>query len=323
MWACIVRKSYDFYVRENTSQRVAAKAVDGDRGGNEFGDRLGITHRRSSAPRATYAGSPFLLMSLVAPWVGGPVGSVVAIVFGWAAHHELPENASSRRRCLAIVGMALGLVFTCMWAAIMAHVAMSLEKEKRDMSEESAVEAELSVPTDALATSASLPDAGRTEVVSIVPRETTVHREGQIVVVDIGTLVPSLSEEVAKERAEASRAGDLMVVMTTRGECLSCRHFSNSLRHPLMQTALAHVRLVRIDVDVFEEDLSNLKIPHENLPGFFLLAPDLYPRDGIDGGEWGSDLVMNVAPVVDAFVHGKYVTRRRTWQSVSENRLRL
>ena len=128
---------------------------------------------------------------------------------------------------------------------------------------------------------------------------------------------------MAKERAEASRAGDLMVVMTTRAECSSCLHFSNSLRNPLMQAALTHVRLVRIDVDVFEEDLSSLKIPHENLPGFFLLAPDLYPRDGIDGNEWGPDVVTNVAPVVGAFVHEKYVTRRRAWQNVSENRLRL
>jgi hypothetical protein len=310
-------------VREDISQRAAAQTADGDWGGNEVGDMDGTTPRRSSARGSTHAGSPLVLMSLVAPLVGGPVGSVFAIVFGWAAHQEPLENSSPRRRGLAVVGMGLGLVFTCLWAAVMAHVAMSLEKDMRAMNEASVVEAEQSVPTAALATSTSMPDGGRNDPVSFVPRATTVHREGLVVVVDIGTSVPSLSEEVAKERAEASRVGDVMVVMTTRGECSSCRHFSNALRHPLMQTALAHVRLVRIDVDVFEEDLSSLKIPHENLPGFFLLAPDLYPRDGIDGGEWGADLVMNVAPVVGAFVNGKYVTRRRVWQSVSENRLRL
>ncbi len=318
----MVGKRYGLVVGQDISQRAAVKTVGGGRGGNEFDDQFGITNRSLSARHSGYGGSPLVLMSLVAPLVGGPVGSVVAIVFGWAAHHEPPEHSSPRRRGLAVVGMSLGLVFTCVWAAVIAHVTMSIEKKMRAIDEASAVEIASVVPNDA-PVSTTLPDGGNNEPTSIVSRATTAHNEGLIVVVDVGTLVPSLSEEIAKQRAEASRAGDLMVVMTTRGECSSCRHFSNTLRHPLMQTALAHVRLVRIDVDVFDEDLSSLKIPHEKLPGFFLLAPDLYPRDGIDCSEWGPDLVMNVAPVVGAFVNGKYMTRRHVWQSTSENRLRL
>ena len=90
-----------------------------------------------------------------------------------------------------------------------------------------------------------------------------------------------------------------------------------------MQTAMAQVRLVRIDVDAFEEDLTTLKIPHEKLPGFFLLALDLHPRDGIEADEWATDKVTNVAPILHAFVREKYVERRRVWRPVQENHLRL
>lgn len=297
------------------SQRTALNAAGVGVGGpqNQRGSPWGF----SSPP------SPLVAMSLVAPIVGGPVGSVAAIVFGWAARHEPAQVLSPRRRILAAVGMAMGFVFTCMWAAIITHVTMTLEKRRHAEADVAAVEAAQAVASDAVTTNDMPSSVGSHEPAIAAPRETTVRHEGQIVVVDIGTSVPSLSEEMAKERAEASRAGDQMVVMTTRGACVSCQHFTNTLRHPLMQAALGHVRLVRIDADAFDEDLSNLKIPRDNLPGFFLLAPDLYPRDGIDNGEWGPDSAMNVAPVLNAFVRGKYATRRRAWQPVSENRLRL
>ena len=305
------------------SQRAAVKAADGGRGGKEFEEVLGFPNQRFSVRRFSPPPAPLVTMSLVAPLVGGPVGSLAAIVFGWAARHEPPEVMSTRRRRLAVLGMTMGFVFTCAWAAVIAHVTMSLEKRMRAENEQEEVASGSIAPGDAVSTTTTPPSNTNNEPVSLVPRATTAHREGLVVVVDVGTSVPSLSEEVAKERVEAARNGDLLVLMTTRAACPTCRHVAESLRHPLMQTALAHVRLVRIDADVFEEDLSNMKIPHDNLPGFFLLAPDLFPRDGIDGGEWTTDSTTNVSSVLSAFVRGKYAARRRAWQPVAENRLRL
>jgi len=300
------------------------KTADGGRGGKEFEEPLGIPNQRFSVRRFSPPPAPLVTMSLVAPLVGGPVGSLAAIVFGWAARHEPPEVMSTRRRRLAVLGMTMGFVFTCVWAAVIAHVTMALEKRMRAENADEVVESGPAASSDAVSATSTPPSNTNNEPASLVPRATTAHREGMVIVVDIGTSVPSLSEEVAKERVEAARNGDLLVVMTTRATCPSCRHVAESLRHPLMQTALAHVRLVRIDADVFEEDLSNMKIPHENLPGFFLLAPDLYPRDGIDSSEWATtDSTTNVSSVLAAFVRGKYATRRRAVPPVAENRLRL
>lgn len=272
--------------------------------------------------RAASLGTALMVMSLVAPMLGGPLGSLAAIVFGWAARWEFAENSTRRQRVLAVVGLSAGFVFTSVWAALIAHVALSLEKNSRGLSDSEFVGADVSASGDDVPARATSDPKSR-DVLQQAPTKTRVRREGRVVVVDIGTLVPSLAEEVAKERVEAARAGDRLVLMTTRSECPSCRYFVDNLRHPMMQNALAHVRLVRIDVEAFEEDLSTLKIQRERIPGFFLLAPDLYPADGIDVGEWKSDQVPNIAPVVGAFVQGQYASRQRVWQSVSENRLRL
>jgi hypothetical protein len=200
---------------------------------------------------------------------------------------------------------------------------MSVERRAAHGEQRLAIEATHAVvPSDA-SVDASTTDAGIEETAPVFSKLTTSRREGAVMVVDIGASVSSLSQELAKQRAEASRTGDLTVVMTTRAECQACNRFSVLLEDPLMQTALSRVRIVRIDVDVFDEDLTGLKIPGERVPGFYLLAPDLFPRDGIDDGEWDADVAANIAPVLGAFVRGKYEVRRQTWRPVLDNGMRL
>jgi len=109
---------------------------------------------------------------------------------------------------------------------------------------------------------------------------------------------------------------ETVLVMTTGAGCAPCRSVEQALSDPLMQSALSAVRLVRVDSELFHEDLVALRIPHDRLPGFFLLSPDLTPRDGIDGGEWDDDIPANVAPVLGAFVRGKLTDRRARWRPV-------
>src|SRR6185503_4671424 len=118
-------------------------------------------------------------------------------------------------------------------------------------------------------------------------------------------------------------AGETLVLMTTASDCEPCRSVDAALRHPLMQTALGRVRLIHIDLDVFQEDLEALKVPTANKPWFFLLALDLTPRDGIDAGEWDDDIPRNIAPVLGAFVRGKYTARRKTWKPLPGSGMRL
>ncbi|UQA58760.1 DUF4190 domain-containing protein [Polyangium aurulentum] len=273
--------------------------------------------------------SPLALTSILAPILGGPLGSVAAIVFGWAARREIREAKGPRRGyAMATVGMALGLCLTIAWGAA---IALNIWSSKYQAEHRVTAETGLSMTaSDPRATPAgpvdTTPetDSGTSALPSAnVPRETALKHEGLVTVVDVGAQVTSLSQELARQRADASTVGETVLVMTTRDQCQPCQRISDSLRDPLMQTALAKVRLVRVDIDVFKEDLDALKMPYKRYPSFFLLALDLFPRDAIDGGEWDEDVPQNIAPVLGAFVRGKYDSRREAWQPIPGTGIRL
>jgi hypothetical protein len=51
-------------------------------------------------------------------------------------------------------------------------------------------------------------------------------------------------------------------------------------------------------------------LPLETVPGFALMGSNLRVVDYIHGGEWDADIADNIAPVLTAFVRGKYLNRR-------------
>ena len=259
--------------------------------------------------------------SLVASLAFGPLGAVAAIVFGWVAVHESAEDDERLRRVsvMASLAIALGVLMTVCWGAAIALGVWSGGRREASLAE--ATSALETVPSEApvahLGPPLSPPETAAEAGAGVpIQKETTAREEGVVTVVDVGAVVTSLVDELAKQRAEAALRGETVLVMTTRAGCSSCQVISASLSEPLMQTALAGVRLVRVDVDAFADDLDALRIQHERLPGFFLLALDLSPRDAIDGGEWDEDVAANVAPPLGAFVRGKYRVRRQAFHPV-------
>jgi hypothetical protein len=139
---------------------------------------------------------------------------------------------------------------------------------------------------------------------------------GHITVVDVALGVASLSNELRRQHAEATANGEKLLLETTATGCPQCQGIASSLPDPRMQSALDHVRLVRVDRDPFEEDLAELEIPSRPLPGFFLLDSDLRVTDAINGGEWDEDIAVNIAPVIGPFVRGTYAKRRSPWKKL-------
>jgi len=178
-----------------------------------------------------------------------------------------------------------------------------------------AVSSDSSAPSAAAAPTATAPAIPKPGSTDVLPRKTQVARVGKIAIVDIGIEGrKSLAEELAEQRALAQAEKQTLLLMTTRFGTQGFRDVDAALSDPLLQTALANVRLVRADVVFFESELTELGVPTDGIPWFALLGPDLTPRDGIDGGEWDDDIPRNIAPVLDAFVHGSYKTRRQTWK---------
>jgi hypothetical protein len=152
-----------------------------------------------------------------------------------------------------------------------------------------------------------------------VPSQTLTTIVGQIEVVDLGKSAAPLQTSLIVESALAAAKGKTLLVMTTRARCGPCRGVESALTDPLMQKALADVRLLRIDLHVFRDELAGLKIATDLYPGFFLLGPDMRPRDGIHGGEWDEDVARNIAPVLSAFVKGRYTKRREDWSATTDS----
>jgi hypothetical protein len=254
------------------------------------------------------------LFSVLAALLLGPVGAVLGIVLGWQARRKL-EGSEGRRpvgHWLATAGLALGVLMTLAWGFVGAYVFIT-DRHRADPQPPEATLREPREPLPRPGTSASPSDATPTWM---PPRMTHVETVGTIRVVDIGLSVSSLANELAQQRAQATKAGETLMVMTTAVTCDPCRGVDGALRDPRMKAALARVRLARVDRDAFEEDLDRLHIPTDRFPGFFLLSPDLTPNDGVDGGEWDEDVAANIAPVLGAFARGTYRVRRQRFHTV-------
>jgi hypothetical protein len=271
-------------------------------------------------PRA--ATSRVAIAAFVAAFIG-PIGAICAIVFGWIARRQIERGEARGGRGLATAGLVLGVGFTVAWGGALGLLVWRQYREPPIVAAVEPVPADPASTRQDPATPPAATAAPDPKPGGSVPKSTKLSRQGSVSVVDVGVNVSSLHDELARQRAEAASSGETLLVMTTKTGCGPCAGVDKSIADPLMQTALARIRVVRIDIEVFRDDLDALKIPRQYIPGFFLLSLDLTPKDGINGGEWEDDIPQNIAPVLGAFVRGKYTTRKQTWQPPAGSGIKL
>jgi hypothetical protein len=259
---------------------------------------------RPVPPRAPVGVSRVAVISLVAAFLG-PIGALVAILGGVSAWREIGRSAGRQTgRALAAAASVLGVVALAAWSVVFAAKLQRFAASDHP------------VPTVARPAprGGARPRAPLPAPTPRIPRDTQLEAVGSITVVDVGKSVAALEKELTAQLLAAAQRRETVLVMTTGASCDPCRGVDASLIDARLQEALAGVRLVRVDLDVFREDLDLIGIPHDRYPGFFLLGPDGRPRDGIDGGEWDEDVPENIAPVLGPFVKGAYVKRREMWR---------
>jgi hypothetical protein len=140
---------------------------------------------------------------------------------------------------------------------------------------------------------------------------------GRIHVVDLHSSTTSLRSQLADEVKSAKTAGETVLVETTAASCAACLEIARSMRDPALQGVLASVRLVRLDVHEVGSELPMLGMKEPALPWFYMLDGRGDVRDGISADEWDDNDAENVAPVLDAFLHGKLRSRRRPWRGTT------
>ncbi len=242
---------------------------------------------------------------------------------GKAAVDRAVLDPPGRRRQKVLLFVAVSSLLTLLgamglvgWGVFQYRQLLAAQETVADDAEENATKsAGLPVDTD----DDSDDDATADNATLGVPSQTLTTVIGRIEVVDLGKSAAALRTSLMVQTALAAAQGKTLLVMTTQARCGPCRGVEDSLTDPLMQEALAGVRLLRIDLHVFRDELAGLKLATDLYPGFFLLGPDMRPRDGIHGGEWDEDIARNIAPVLGAFVKGQYTKRRRDWSATTDS----
>ncbi|HYQ03597.1 MAG TPA: DUF4190 domain-containing protein [Polyangiaceae bacterium] len=240
------------------------------------------------------------------------VGGALGVVLGLIARGEI-SRAEGREggRGLATAAIALGALNVCL---TVIGIAVGITYLARPSVGASHGTPATTTPAWS-APSVSTPPAKRA---SKAPPAVRASRE-------VGSRVTELSEitladisgdfetELGTQRAQASAAGETLVLWLVVPNCKPCDGVAAALSSKEVQKALSKVRLVRVDRDDFQPELDRLGIPTEKIPGFVLLDARGHARDFIHGGEWDADIASNIAPVLGKFAHGGYGKRRHPW----------
>ena len=161
---------------------------------------------------------------------------------------------------------------------------------------------------------------GPPRATSTAPHGTTAptpHRAliGAVDVVNLSSEDGPLREQLAAELVRARAAKRTLVVQTTASWANVCAEIDDALPDSRMQTALADVQLVRVDVDEFRAELSLQRMYEGSVPWFYKIDSTVHPTDAISGDEWDDNTPENMAPVLKAFAAGTLTLRRHASQA--------
>jgi hypothetical protein len=213
-----------------------------------------------------------------------------AIVLGALAHRDIRRaGGAASGGGLATAGIFLGAVGSILFVVWLGVVA------------------------SAIAWNSPPPLAARTTSSSAVAA-TSAGRPGRPQVLDLHTSGGALRAQLLAIASSAQRAGEAILVETSARSCDPCAEIELAVPDPTVQSALAKVRLLRIDVGEFRSELAGLRMNEPTVPWFYLLDARGQPRDAISADEWDDNDAENIAPVLGAFVHGKLQPRRTSWR---------
>ncbi|HEY8039640.1 MAG TPA: DUF4190 domain-containing protein [Polyangiaceae bacterium] len=238
------------------------------------------------------------ILSLVGTfcWLGLPLG-LPAIVFGVLASRDIRRSdGMAGGRGMAIAGIVLGSVGTTIFMAWVGFLVFAMVSSKSVASTPTPMP--VLPPTPAATATALTPPGGW----------------GRIHVVELHPTTTPLRTQLADEAKAAKSAGETVLVETTAPACSACVEIARSMRDPALQTALGSVRLVHLDVDEFGVEVATIRMSEPALPWFYLVDAHGDPRDGVSADEWDDNDAASIAPVLDAFLHGRLRSRRKAWR---------
>ena len=143
---------------------------------------------------------------------------------------------------------------------------------------------------------------------------------GNIELIDVGDSTPDFSDFVAEQAKAAHDSNQHCLLMTMLPKCPSCAAIGYAVEKGLLGRDLGRIRLIRLDLDEFEQEVRRLHLPIDRVPGFVLVDATGSVVDFLDGGEWGANDPAEFAPIISAFVNGRLAQRRYLWTRLPQSR---
>jgi hypothetical protein len=242
------------------------------------------------------------------------VGGLLAVVLGIVALKEI-ERSEGREtgKALSITAISLGGVSLAgLVIGFGVAIALIARPDPPGPPPVAAKPPPRRAPRPAPATSPELPPGPAGPESPLPSRKLQETVLGHVRLIDPGAGVLSVLLET--QRKAAATSGEKLVIFVVTPDCTPCTGVLDALTDRRMQRALERVRLVKVDASQRAGELNDLGVPVDAVPGFALLGPTLHPIDYLHGGEWDADIPENIAPVLGAFVRGKYLRRRHPFR---------
>jgi hypothetical protein len=256
-----------------------------------------------------------LVFAILGSMCLGPVGGIAAVVVGIIALVDIKQSQGKKSGTpAAAIGIAIGAVVTLAYIVV-AFALFSTASKAAKFTPPHHYSPPVATAPPGPSSSAPSPRL-RAETEMSKDTTTTETRIGAITVVDLGSNLRSLESELRVQRAQAAKLNQKLILQTTSMSCRPCLGVAASLADPKMQRALDKVRLVRVDIADFKDDLLQLGMASKLvgvMPTFMILGVDLLPIDAISGEEWDDDTADNIAPVLSQFSRGALSKRRNYW----------
>lgn len=267
-----------------------------------------------TSPAAIGALTSALLSFVCLPVIGG----ILAIALGITARLEIDHSEGRLQgKHMALVSIVLGTMNTF---GVALALVFSLLRPAATPVVAPAVPAPAASPSVPAPSRPSAPAPSAAATASSRDEGTILTPVGRIQLVDVGPRVRSLTTALDEQQAEALRQNQKVMLWLVAPDCQPCNGVAAALPDPLIQEALRGVRLVRLDVREFGEELTHLGVPVARedgtviIPAFVLMDDAHRALDYVHGGEWDADIARNIAPVLGGFVRGTYKQRRHPWR---------
>ncbi len=144
-------------------------------------------------------------------------------------------------------------------------------------------------------------------------RKTESGRYGLIDLVNVGDDTLDFTEFIAQQASAAGENDQRCLLVTMLPRCPSCAAFGYALARTSLRHELGKIRIVRLDLDEFEDELRHLHLPIDRVPSFILLGRSGAIIDFLDAGEWNTNDPAEFAPILEEFVGGRFKRRRHHW----------